>query len=75
MSENTMESTGFRSKPALRGYHFGAHFWGPEWDISEPPDFGLFRNLIKIDYNSSLQNKAELKLCLRSDFDRSVSFI
>ena len=42
MSENTMNSKGFGSKPALRGDHFGLIFGARNGSISGPP---IFRNL------------------------------
>ena len=40
MSENTMNSKGFGSKPALRGDHFGLILGARNGSISGPPNFG-----------------------------------
>ena len=43
MSENTMNSKGFGSKPALRGDHFGLILGARNGSISGPPNFGNFQ--------------------------------
>ena len=45
MSENTMNSNGFGSKPALRGDHFGVHFGVRNGSFPGPLDFGIPQKL------------------------------